>query len=309
MIRKQVEKGQMPPWFSAPLPGEVHGKWANDRTMPEEDRKDLLAWLAGDRAEGNRAEAPLPVRRETEWAIGKPDAVYAIPTPVKIPAEGVMAYEYAFIDTDQTQERWIQSLEIRPTVAAAVHHVLVWVVPPGGKKGRGEATADEISGFFAAYVPGNSHRVFPEGFGKALPAGATLKFQIHYTPFDPDPALLARIDILVMSIEDVHGDQSVAERYAQHCGIVALTRGANGADIYLAGVPHHINAYPAVERDPTGAGDVFAAALMVRYAETRNAIDAAQFAAVVAAASVEGLGISTIPDRTTIETRLSNYTA
>ncbi len=183
MIRKQVEKGQMPPWFSAPLPGEVHGKWANDRTMPEEDRRDLLAWLAGDRAEGKAAEAPLPIRRETEWAIGKPDAVYALPNPVKIPAEGVMAYEYSFIDTDQTEERWIQSLEIRPTVAAAVHHVLVWVVPPGGKKGRGEATADEISGFFAAYVPGNSHRVFPEGFGKALPAGATLKFQIHYTPF------------------------------------------------------------------------------------------------------------------------------
>lgn len=183
MIRKQVEKGQMPPWFSAPIPGEVHGKWVNDRTLPEEDRKDLLAWLAGDRAEGNPAEAPLPIRREGEWAIGKPDAVYALPNAVKIPADGVMAYEYAFVDTDQADERWIQALEIRPTVAAAVHHVLVWVVPPGGKKGRGEATADEISGFFAAYVPGNAHRVFPEGFGKSLPAGATLKFQIHYTPF------------------------------------------------------------------------------------------------------------------------------
>lgn len=183
MIRKQVEKGQMPPWFSAPVPGEVHGKWANDRTMPEEDRKDLLAWLAGDRAEGSSADAPLPIRRASEWAIGKPDAVYALPNPVKIPAEGVMAYEYAFVETDQAQERWIRAMEIRPTVAAAVHHVLVWVVPPGGKKGRGEATADEISGFFAAYVPGNAHRVFPEGFGKSLPAGATLKFQIHYTPF------------------------------------------------------------------------------------------------------------------------------
>jgi hypothetical protein len=32
--------------------------------------------------------------------------------------------------------------------------------------------------------------------------------QIQYTPFNPEPALLARIDILVMSIEDVHGDQS-----------------------------------------------------------------------------------------------------
>ena len=156
---------------------------------------------------------------------------------------------------------------------------------------------------------------FPDALIGMTPQGMMRQWQppfpcqIQYTPFDPDPALLARIDILVMSIEDVHGDQSVAERYAQHCGIVALTRGANGADIYLAGVPHHINAYPAVERDPTGAGDVFAAALMVRYAETRNAIDAAQFAAVVAAASVEGLGISTIPDRPTIEARLSNYTA
>jgi sugar/nucleoside kinase (ribokinase family) len=154
---------------------------------------------------------------------------------------------------------------------------------------------------------------FPAALVGMTPQGMMRKWQppfpcqIQYTPFDPAPALLARIDILVMSIEDVHGDQSVAERYAQHCGIVALTRGANGADIYLDGVPHHINAYPAVERDPTGAGDVFAAALMVRYAETRDAIDAAQFAAVVAAASVEGLGISTIPDRVTIEARLRNY--
>jgi hypothetical protein len=131
--------------------------------------------------------------------------------------------------------------------------------------------------------------------------------QIQYTPFAPNPALLARVHVLVMSIEDVHGDHTVAERYAQHCGIVALTRGANGADIYLDGQLHHIEAYPAVERDPTGAGDVFAAALLIRYHETRNPIKAAQFAAVVAAASVEGLGISTIPDRATIESRLTDY--
>jgi sugar/nucleoside kinase (ribokinase family) len=133
--------------------------------------------------------------------------------------------------------------------------------------------------------------------------------QIEYLPFNPPASFLQRVNILVMSIEDVKGDRSVAEAYAQHCRIVALTHGANGADLFLDGTPHHIPAYPAVERDPTGAGDVFAAALFVRYYETRDPIDAAYFAAVVAAASVEGLGISAIPDRDTIEQRLQQHLA
>jgi sugar/nucleoside kinase (ribokinase family) len=154
---------------------------------------------------------------------------------------------------------------------------------------------------------------FPSALVGMTPQGMMRRWQkpfpsqIEYIPFDPEPHLLRRVDILVMSIEDVHGDASVAERYAQHCNIVALTYGAEGAALYLGGVPQHIPAYPAVERDPTGAGDVFAAAMMVRYHETRDAVVAAFFAAVVAAASVEGLGISAIPDRQTIESRVQQH--
>jgi sugar/nucleoside kinase (ribokinase family) len=154
---------------------------------------------------------------------------------------------------------------------------------------------------------------FPEALIGMTPQGMMRRWQkpfpsqIVYIPFDPAPALLKKVDILVMSIEDVHGDRSVAERYAQHCGIVALTYGAKGADIFIDGSPIHIPAYPADEVDPTGAGDVFAAALLVRYQETRDAVVAAYFAAVVAAASVEGLGISAIPDRLTIESRVQQH--
>ena len=154
---------------------------------------------------------------------------------------------------------------------------------------------------------------FPNALIGMTPQGMMRRWQkpfpskIEYIPFDPAPELLKRVDILVMSIEDVHGDRSVAERYAQHCGIVALTYGARGADIFIEGNPIHIPAYPATEVDPTGAGDVFAAALLVRYQETRDAVVAAYFAAVVAAASVEGLGISAIPDRHTIETRVQQH--
>ncbi|MFG0332164.1 MAG: redoxin, partial [Maioricimonas sp. JB049] len=37
-------------------------------------------------------------------------------------------------------------------------------------------------GFFAAYVPGNDHQIYPDGLARRLPAGASLVFQLHYTP-------------------------------------------------------------------------------------------------------------------------------
>ncbi len=60
-------------------------------------------------------------------------------------------------------------------------------------------------------------------------------------------------------------------------------------------------AFPATERDPTGAGDVFAAALLVRLHETGDPLDAARFAARVAAASIEGRGVSMVPTRVEVE--------
>jgi hypothetical protein len=131
---------------------------------------------------------------------------------------------------------------------------------------------------------------------------------IIYRPWQPTPRVLERIDALVLSIEDVRGDEALVAGYARHCALVALTRGAQGSTLFLRGVPHHIAAFPAVERDPTGAGDVFAAALLIRLRETGDALDAARFASYVAALSVEGAGISRIPGRNEIEQGLAAQT-
>ncbi len=180
MIRKQVERGAMPPWFAAP----GHGvEFANDRSLPDPDRALLLAWLDSGRPEGDAKEAPLPRRYDPEWLIGKPDAVFQIPKPIAIAAEGVMDYQEAFVDTGLSEDRWIGAIEIQPTARAVVHHVLVFALKAGERKGkRGDDAADEQAGFFAAYVPGNSAQTFPTGFGKRMPAGTRLRFQIHYTP-------------------------------------------------------------------------------------------------------------------------------
>jgi hypothetical protein len=113
--------------------------------------------------------------------MGEPDAVFQLQKPIAIKAEGIMPYQNVVVPTNFAEDRWVQSYEIIPTDRSVVHHVIVKVVPKGEKGSRIQDRA-EREGYYAAYVPGNSHRLLPEGFAKKLPAGANLHFQIHYTP-------------------------------------------------------------------------------------------------------------------------------
>ena len=59
MMRKQVERGVMPPWFAATPPEGKHTPWINDASLSKQEKADLLTWLASDRPKGDAAEAPL----------------------------------------------------------------------------------------------------------------------------------------------------------------------------------------------------------------------------------------------------------
>ena len=183
MMRKQVDRGAMPPWFAAPsAPGEsIH--WSNDRSLAAADKADLLAWLAGDKPIGDPADAPLPRTFPAGWLIGTPDTVLQFPKAVAIKADGVMPYQTIRVETNFTEDKWVQGYEVQPTARTVVHHVIVRVHPPGEQaRGKRDAGGEERDGFFAAYVPGNTSSIFPPGFAKKIPAGSTLSFQMHYTP-------------------------------------------------------------------------------------------------------------------------------
>lgn len=179
MIRKQLDRGAMPPWFASKEQSGVHAIFLNDRSLPDQDKAALLAWIKSDRPKGDPADAPLPRVFPDGWVIGKPDAVFQLSQPMQIKAEGTMPYQRQIVETSFPEDRWVQAYEILPTAREVVHHVIVKVY----KKGTAVSDRDEGSdGFFAAYVPGNSYRVLPNGFAKRLPAGAKIGFQIHYTP-------------------------------------------------------------------------------------------------------------------------------
>jgi peroxiredoxin len=185
MIRKMVERRLMPPWFAAPPAAGAHSPWLNDRSLPEADRADLLAWIAAGKPLGDERDAPLARTWPGPWQIGQPDAIVQIAAPIEIKATGTMPYQNVFVDTDFGGEKWVRAVEVKPTAREVVHHVLVFAREKGardrGRRGGGEEDGAG-GGFFAAYVPGNDHVIFPDGYAKSLPAGARLHFQIHYTP-------------------------------------------------------------------------------------------------------------------------------
>ncbi len=179
-IRRVVEWGHMPPWFAAPVPEGQENPWANDRSLSARDKADLLAWVSStDRPLGDPADAPKNVQFPDDWSIAKPDLILQLPKAFAIKAEGTMPYQVAVLETGLTRDEWVTAYEILPTQRDVVHHVIVQVLEKGASvKKLGDAAAS----FWAAYVPGNGGRMYPQGFARRLPAGARLVFQIHYTP-------------------------------------------------------------------------------------------------------------------------------
>lgn len=187
MIRSVVERRIMPPWFAAPLPepeqsDSLAPHWANERSLSAADRNDLLAWISAGAPEGDAADAPLPRQFPDGWLIGQPDVVFEFPEPVQVKATGTMPYQNVEINTELSEDRWVQAIEVRPGNPQVVHHVLVFADSPDSEGSGRRRVQDERTDYWGIYVPGNSTLTYPDGFAKKLPKGATLRFQMHYTP-------------------------------------------------------------------------------------------------------------------------------
>jgi hypothetical protein len=58
----------------------------------------------------------------------------------------------------------------------------VFLVYPPDQVGNQPKYNDGLTGYFAGLVPGQGATTFPAGTAKLLPKGASMVFQIHYTP-------------------------------------------------------------------------------------------------------------------------------
>lgn len=142
--------------------------------------------------------------------------------------------------------------------------------------------------------------VMPQGFFRKWDEQG----QIYFAPWEPSRAVLQRINVLVISELDVPDPDELVRDWGRFIDIIAVTHAERGATIYQAGAACYFPARPTQQVDPTGAGDVFAAAFLIRFSETGDPCQAAPFANAVASFSIEQPGLAGIPMRHQVEAYL-----
>jgi peroxiredoxin/mono/diheme cytochrome c family protein len=177
MIEEVVRENRMPPWHA----DAKFGHFSNDSRLTDDEKQLIATWVANGAPQGDPRE--LPARREftSGWQISQPDRIIAMgDKPFTVPAEGKVEYQYFTVDPGFTEDMWVREAEARPGNNAVVHHIIVFIVPPGEpvkQRGEGMGSRDLLVGT----APGNPPDRCASGMAKRIPAGSKLLFQMHYT--------------------------------------------------------------------------------------------------------------------------------
>jgi len=190
-IAEVVGERRMPPWH-----GRLNGKFGelhNDKRLSEQEILTITGWVDQGAKPGDAKDAPQPIQwpDPNAWAIGKPDYVYKMPEPFKVPKTGILDYQFFRVPLGFKEDRWFRGVEIKPGAVDVVHHVALHLVPSGNKKFVGFTGMAELYGFTAEkarlindYVPGDSYnaKVYPPDQAVRIPKGYDLIYEVHYTP-------------------------------------------------------------------------------------------------------------------------------
>jgi sugar/nucleoside kinase (ribokinase family) len=140
----------------------------------------------------------------------------------------------------------------------------------------------------------------PQGWLRAWDANG----RVHPASWGDAVDLLPQAGAVVISVEDVSGDEDQIETCAESCRVLAVTEGAAGARLFWNGDRRRFHAPDKQELDATGAGDIFATAFFWRLYTTRDPWAATRFATQLASYSVARVGLQGIPTAEEIQSCL-----
>jgi len=173
-IKQSTLTRNMPPWHADAT--QTH--FSNNRRLSDAQVQTIAQWVDAGSPEGNPKDLPALPKFTDGWVIGKPDFTIDMGAEYKIPAEGVIRYQYYTVDPGFKEDKWVQSVEVRPGQRSQVHHILVFVRENGQRVTRG---GEQFSDMLIGYAPGVPSITFDPDTAFLVKAGSKLVFQVHYT--------------------------------------------------------------------------------------------------------------------------------
>ncbi len=190
MIREVVSQKRMPPWFA----DSKVGHFSNDRSLPDQDRETIVAWVEQGCAKGDLKDAPEPVKWPEGWRIGTPDVILSMKEEFNVSAKmprGGVAYQYFLIETNFDEDKWVQRAEAQAGAPEVVHHIIAFVAPPRNSKEPASLGPPVLPPFMpdarhatvlCGTAPGDMPTILPASYAKKIPKGSRIILQMHYTP-------------------------------------------------------------------------------------------------------------------------------
>jgi hypothetical protein len=160
-IRQSIVGEHMPPWYADPLGPAVRGGFG--MTAVQSDK--LLTWVTGGTPEGSPAKKPANVRYRAQWSGGAPDLKLPMDADYVMPAGESETTKEFVLRTGLREPRWVKAVDLLPGAPEIV---------------RNASISLENGAVLAVWVPGDNLVAAPAGTAFRLPAGATLRVEIHY---------------------------------------------------------------------------------------------------------------------------------
>ncbi|MBI1287010.1 MAG: T9SS type A sorting domain-containing protein [Flavobacteriales bacterium] len=184
-VMQSVNAGTMPPW----PPNPDYNHLAHERMLTDEEIQTITEWVNAGTPEGNGLPPVQPVYSGDE-EISSPDLVLTMPEYI-VNTSGEDVFRCFVVPTSFPQDIYVTALEVVPGNRAAVHHVMIYYdetdlpqqfdeAEPGPGYTSFGSTNSEASVPVAGWGPGQGKRVFPDGMGVRIPAGASIVMQVHY---------------------------------------------------------------------------------------------------------------------------------
>lgn len=176
-ILRAIKQGKMPPWSAAP---EFDGVFHNERRLTPEQIATIERWVETGAPRGNPEDAPPPIEfpESNGWNIGEPDLVIYMPEPYWVADEVDdlnISFETVIKDEELPRNRWLRAIEWRAD-SDVVHHIVGGSTAPGDVKFPDGSSSQSLG----SIAPGEDPTIYPEGYGKILHKGSTIRFGMHY---------------------------------------------------------------------------------------------------------------------------------